>query len=866
MKLFDVLQEDLVKEKEVITKKSHKIDGLTSLKAEQLLLENGFNELKSNKKMNKGAIFVNQYKDIMTLILLACTIISLFMGEYVEAVAITVIVLMNGILGFIQEYRTEKTLEALKNMASPVATVLRDGAILKIESKKIVQGDVVLIESGNKIPADGKLLSSTSLECDESMLTGESICVKKNLDSTKDEHKNVYMGCMVAKGYGRFLVTNTGMKTKMGQIAQILESIKDEQTPLQKRLGQLSKYIAFGCILICLVVSVAGIIRGEDFLSMLITGVSLAVAAVPEGLPAIVTISLALSVSKMVKRKALVRRLHAVETLGCANIICSDKTGTLTQNKMTATHIYDGRHMKSDNLDINNIHHKMILHGITLCNNGILGTAQTPNFGEHTELALLNLSKKYNITRDVLAISQKRIAENPFDSQRKRMSVIVQDEHNDKIQFVKGGFDIILDRCTEYQDGYEIKQLSPKDKIRLLKESEKMTDKALRVIGIAYKLINSFNTGVNEDSLIFLGFIGIIDPPRKEVRPAVKLCHKAGIRTIMITGDHKNTAVAIAKQVGIFEANSIAMTGAEIDSLSDNDFMRKIKNVSVFARVTPSHKLKIVKSLKLGGNVVAMTGDGVNDAPAIKEADIGVAMGITGTDVTKEASEIILLDDNFATLINAIEEGRGIYSNIRKFIRYLLACNIGEVITMFFGMLMGMPVILFPIQILLVNLVTDGLPAIALGLEPTQKGIMSNPPRQSGESIFSDGLSFKIVSRGFLIGISTLGAFVTLFNITGSIDIARTGAFFGLVFAQLIHVFECKSEDKHIFKINYFNNKKLIMASLLSLIVLLIAVYAPFAQNIFSTVPLSFSHVVIPILYSFVGPLINVFILSGNKD
>lgn len=837
--------------------------GLSCDEAERLLKKHGKNELAHKKRISAIKIFFNQYKDIMTLILLVCTLVSVMMGEYVEAIVISVIVLMNGILGFMQEFRTERTLEALKSMASPMAKVYRNNVIMQIASNQIVPSDIVMLEAGDKIPADGTLINSAALECDEAMLTGESLPVKKtsmliNDTSVTNEQSMVFMGCVVTKGHGMFKITATGMNTKMGSIASMLQEIEEEQTPLQKRLSKLSKYIAIGCLLICAIVTVTGILRGEPLMQMLITGVSLAVAAVPEGLAAIVTISLALSVSRMVKRNALVRRLHAVETLGCATVICSDKTGTLTQNKMTATKIctVNGQ-LDADKLDINSECGDLLIKSSVLCNNAVISGGESDSFGDHTEICLLNLASTYGLTRAKLAESYRRVDEQPFDSTRKRMSVVTLDNNHQRHMFAKGAFDVLIDRCGEIQDGNNIRKMTPADKRKLEQYNNDMADSALRVICIAYKRITPLTDAKTEDNLIFIGLIGMIDPPRKEVRGAVLNCYKAGIKTVMITGDHKKTAVSIAKEIGIYHNGDMVLTGGELEEMSYDELCSVVNKVTVFARVSPNHKLSIVRALKRHGHIVAMTGDGVNDAPAIKEADIGVSMGITGTDVTREASEIILLDDNFATLVNAVDEGRSIYNNIRKFIRYLLACNIGEVITMFLGMLMGMPVILFPIQILLVNLVTDGLPAIALGLEPADKRAMSTPPRRTNESVFSNGLATKIVVRGILIGLTTLASFVALYRTTGIEDIARTGALFALIFAQLIHVFECKSEEKGFFSIPYFNNMKLIGAAMLSLLILILVLYTPPLQMIFSTVPLSLSQLMIPALFCLATPIIS---------
>lgn len=845
----------------------HIIDkGLSSAEAERRLSQNGKNELKQKRKISPLRIFANQYKDIMTLILLICTGISVFMGEYVEAVAIAIIVFMNGVLGFLQEYRTEKTLEALKNMASPLARVYRDGILVQIPACDVVEGDLIYLEAGDKIPADGTIRNSSSLACDEAMLTGESIPVKKialsvNNEQLPSDEGMVYMGCVITQGHCTFRVTATGMETRMGSIASMLQEIEEEPTPLQIRLAKLSKMIAVGCLLICSIVTLTGVLRGEPLLDMLITGVSLAVAAVPEGLPAIVTISLALSVSRMVKRRALVRRLHAVETLGCATVICSDKTGTLTQNKMTATMVYTAEgNCKAELLQKEIPTNAMLLKAITLCNNATLGDQSDSGFGDHTEICLLQLAHKFGFNRNILEQEFRRIDETPFDSTRKRMSVLVSDQSGQQYLFVKGGFDILLDRCTTFHKGNNIIPMEHGHKRFFEEANNEMADKALRVICIAYKKITPLTDAKSEEGLTLLGLIGMIDPPRKEVRKAVSSCYKAGIKTVMITGDHKKTAVAIAKEIGIYHKGDMVLTGNDLELMSFDELCQVVNKVTVFARVSPNHKLTIVRALKRHGHIVAMTGDGVNDAPAIKEADIGVAMGINGTDVTREASEIILLDDNFATLVNAVDEGRSIYNNIRKFIRYLLACNIGEVITMFVGMLMGMPVILLPIQILLINLVTDGLPAIALGLEPSDSRAMSVPPRRPNESVFSNGLATKIIMRGILIGLTTLASFVTLYKISGCVDTARSGALFSLIFAQLIHVFECKSEEKGLFSIPYFNNMKLVGAVSLSLLILLSVLYIAPLQIIFSTVPLALNQLLICMGYCLIAPIVIGFL------
>lgn len=888
MKLLHLLEKDY--------DESQPLNGLSDKQAKERLDRYGPNALRGKKAVSPFRIFAEQFKDVMVIILLICTAVSVFMGEYTEAIAIAVIVCVNAFLGFLQELKTEKTLEALKNMSAPVAKAYRNGEIVKIPTTELVPEDVILIEAGDRVPADAWLMESSSLESDESVLTGESVPVEKHADvSARTENllnqpHLVYMGCTITKGHAKARVIATGMDTQMGKIADMLNEIEDEQTPLQKRLAQLGKYIAIGCLLVCVIVSVTGVLRGLPLFDMLITGVSLAVAAVPEGLPAIVTIALALAVNRMVKRNALIRKLHAVETLGCASVICSDKTGTLTQNKMTVKKLFtldrtyevtgDGAEKAGEfrtegqriNLTLQEDTHRL-LEVAALCNNAELmsdtkdtrrdravssarGSFKT--VGEPTESALLIMAAKAGVTPASLAADYTRLDEIPFDSDRKCMSVVVEAKNGQKYLMTKGACDVLLEKCAYAASGGKTSPLSAGQKRQVLEANEKMANDALRVLAFAFRpLMGDDRT---EQQLIFLGLCGMIDPPRKEAKKAVNTCRKAGIKTIMITGDHKITACAIAKQIGIYHTGDRVFSGAELDDMDDEALTRVVTQTTVFARVSPHHKLRIVRALKRRGHVVAMTGDGVNDAPAIKEADIGVSMGNTGTDVTKEASDVILLDDNFATLVAAVEEGRVIYQNIRKFIRYLLSCNIGEVLTMFLSMLMGLPVVLLPIQILLINLVTDGLPAIALGLEPAEEGVMNRRPRRSDESVFSQGLLSTIIFRGILIGLTTLAVFVTLFKHTGSLDVARTGAFLTLVVTQLIHVFECKSETKSIFTVPYLNNLKLIGAVIVSAAIVLIAIYLPICRPIFSTVPLDAGALGVVFIYSFITPIVSAII------
>ena len=833
--------------------------GLSEQKAAALLKEYGENLLISEKKESGAKIFFSQFKDLLTLILLCAAVVSVFMGEFIDAFTIMAIVFLNALIGFSQEYKTEKTLENLKAIAAPKATVYRDGVKKEIAASKIVPGDVVVLKSGSKVPGDGTILSAFGLFCDESMLTGESLPVEKKIYTggslTEIRPDCVYMGTSVTSGHGEFLVTETGMKTQMGKIADMLKESKKEQTPLQEKLSVLSRYIAIGCIVICAIVTVTGILRGEPVFDMFLTGLSLSVAAIPEGLTAVITISLGLAVSRMLKKNALIRKLHSVETLGCADVICSDKTGTLTENRMTVTEIFlpEGRKIPSDEFIKNRESMRFLLLSSGLCNNAEITGAHSVS-SEPTEAALMKTVLDCGGFSAIGGKTFRRIGEIPFDSKRKLMSVLVKNTEGKELVFIKGAPDVLIPLCKKKLIKNEHSDLTDKDKNMIKAALSDMGKAALRVIALGYK--EHGGGKIEEDNFVFLGLCGMIDPPRKGAAESVLKCKKAGIRTVMITGDSPETAFAIAKSLNIAAQSSEVITGKELDLLSDSDFSKILEQKNVFARVTPAHKLKIVKSLKKSGHIVAMTGDGVNDAPAVKEADIGVSMGKNGTDVTREASGLVLLDDDFSTLVSAAEEGRIIYGNIRKFIRYLLSCNIGEVVTMFFGMLMGMPVILLPIQILMVNLVTDGIPAIALSFDPPQDDVMLEKPRKRSESVFSGGLSGTIITRGIFIGLSVLGSFSAVLGLTGSVDFARTAAYLSLVFIQLIHVFECKSESRSLFKINLFNNMKLVFAVLLSAIIVLSTVYVPALASIFNTAALDLKSMLVVLGFTFAVPFI----------
>lgn len=847
----------MVEEKEVWT-------GLTTEEAEKRLKTYGLNELQHKKKISPIYILFAQFNDFIIWILIAATIISGIMGDMADAITIMIIVIINAILGFVQEYKTEKSLEALKSLAAPTAKVIRDNRVQVINAENIAMGDVVVLEAGDRVPADGVLIESTGMVSDESLLTGESVGVSK---STRNKENNVYMGTTILKGKGRIRIIETGMGTEMGKIANMLQDIEEEKSPLKERLESLGRVLVVICVAICSLVTLIGISRGQKLTDMFLLGVSLAVAAIPEGLPAIVTVSLALGVSRMLKRNALVRKLPAVETLGCTSVICSDKTGTLTENKMTVkAFYYDNKIYELDKVSapLN----KMLMKAFVYCNDCNYSFDEKDFskalMGDPTETALI---KAYFNDIDKVksfSLKAKRVYEIPFDSSRKMMSVIVKEMGQD-ICYVKGAPERVIDKCKYVIEDGKINPLTIYKRKEILDSIDAMSNKALRCIAAAYKDKNITKSESLERDLIFIGVAGIIDPPRPEVKDAVLECKMAGIRPVMITGDHKNTAYAIGKELNICNSQEEVITGDEIENLSDKDLEKKVKNIKIFARVSPNHKLRIVRAFKKNGNVVAMTGDGVNDAPAIKEADIGISMGISGTDVTKEASSMILMDDNFATIVAAVEEGRIIYDNIRKFIRYLLSCNLGEVLTMFLASIFYLETPLTPIQILFVNLATDGLPAIALGVDPPDKDIMSQKPRKKNESIFARGLTEKIAIRGSLIGVCTLLAFIVGKYYGLSLENSRTMALSTLVLSQLIHVFECRSEHHSIFEIKLFTNIYLLGAVLVSIIMLISIIYIPLFQGIFKTVPLGLSQWAVVIFFSGIIALINSLYLYQKR-
>lgn len=839
--------------------------GLSTREAEKRVKSYGLNELKHNKKKSPVLIFLAQFNDFLVWVLIGATIISGFIGDKADAITILIIVIVNAILGFVQEFRTEKSLEALQELAAPTCKVIRDGNIKVVSSKELTIGDLVVLEAGDRIPADGTFIDAANMVVDESLLTGESVGISK--DTTKGKNSG-FMGTIVLKGRGLIIIDAIGMKTEMGKIANLLDNIEEDKSPLRERLDSLGKILVVMCIVVCLIVTILGIIRGNDITEMFLLGVSLAVAAIPEGLAAIVTVALALGVGRMLKRNALVRKLPAVETLGCTSVICSDKTGTLTQNKMTVKEILvNGRIYELDKEKIYDC--EKLKKAFIYCNdanyNYEIKDIEKAVMGDPTETALVKAFYKDSKELKKFVEKSKRVYEISFDSTRKMMTVIMN-ENGKETCYMKGAPERVLEKCNSVLENGKVKPLTYQKKKQIYSYIEAMSNRALRCIAAAYKEENLVKNESVECDLIFLGVAGSMDPPRIEVKDAVLKCKMAGIKPIMITGDHKNTALAIAKSINICNSDDQAVTGDELEKMSDSELVKKVNKIRVFARVSPNHKLRIVRAFKKNNNIVAMTGDGVNDAPAIKEADIGVAMGISGTDVTKEAAAMVLMDDNFATIVSAVEEGRVIYDNIRKFIRYLLSCNLGEVLTMFLASLFYLPNPLTPIQILFVNLATDGLPAIALGVDPPDKDIMRQSPREKNEGIFARGLWEKIIVRGSLIGVCTLLSFMSGRYYGMDLATCRTITMCTLVMSQLLHVFECRSERHSIFEINIFSNIYLLGAVLVSMTMICCILYIPFLSRIFNTVALNLGQWLLVIFFSGIIFLINsVYLLIKSK-
>ncbi|CDE10930.1 calcium-translocating P-type ATPase PMCA-type [Clostridium sp. CAG:354] len=814
--------------------------------------EFGKNKIEEGKKESLLVKFINQFKDFMIIILIIAAIISAVVsylegtGDYFDSIIIIAIVLFNGLMGLIQEAKAEKSIEALKKMSAPVAKVRRNGKVLTVNGEDIVPGDIVILETGCYVPADIRLINTYNLKVEESSLTGETEAVEKDENALFNNQKvplgdmknMVFAGTAVVNGHAEGIVTNIGMNTEVGKIASMIITNEAPQTPIQKKLSEVGKVLGIACVVICALIFVIGVIKKISVVEMFMTSVGLAVAAIPEGLPAIVTIILSIAVTKMAKRNAIIRKLPAVETLGSSKVICSDKTGTLTENNMKVVEIIGNKN-------------KILEYGALCCNCEINeGVVE----GEPTEVAIVKEAVKEKQNKIL-----PRICEIPFDSNRKLMTTVNELENGKYRIITKGAPEILLGICDYYEENNTVHDMNSTFLSKIKNKNEKMAEKALRVLGVAYLDVDIMPKEISADflekGLIFEGLIGMIDPPRKGVKEAVLACRRAGIKTVMITGDHITTAKAIAKDLEILRGRELAITGQELDKISDSKLEKEIMNYSVFARVTPEHKVRIVKAFQKTGAVVAMTGDGVNDAPALKKSDIGIAMGRKGTDVAKNAADMILNDDNFVTIVDAVKQGRNIFDNIKKAIHFLIATNIGEIVTIFVGLLLGVKSPLLAVQLLWVNLVTDSLPAIALGLEPPEKDIMNRPPRDSRKSIFADGLMGKIVVEGFMIGMFTILAFF-IGNRYYGIEVARTMAFISLGMLELIHSFNVKSEES-IFKVGLFENKYLVGAFLLGTVLQLGIVFVPTLAEIFKLTQLNTTQWLITIAIS-IAPIIIV--------
>jgi len=836
--------------------------GLSEAEAESRLSQYGPNELRETRRVSSLKMLLAQLASFLIVILIIAAIVSAAIGEWVEAIAIIIIIILAAVLGFVQEYRAERALEALKNMAAPTASVIRDAMEKQIPAREVVPGDIVVLRTGDRVPADLRILEAMNLRTNESSLTGESVPVEKTATTlpTKgapiSERVNMaFMGTLVTYGRGKAIAVATGMSTEFGKIAHMLEEAETRKTPLQLSLDRTGRWIGIFALAVCAAIAAFGVARGHGAIEMLVWGAALAVAVIPEALPAVVTISLALGVRRMVRRNALIRNLPAVETLGSTSVICSDKTGTLTRNEMTVRRAWvNGRVIDIGGAGYTlegdfsvagktfdpqeDIHLQTLLRVGALCNDARL----TPDDGswhiqgDPTEGALIVAAAKAKILQDQSNAEFPRLDELPFSAERKRMTTIHQGTKG-KLAYSKGAPEIILDSCTRiYQNGEE-KELSHRDKEKIMDIARGMAEDALRVLAMAYKPLSDTEPAVNaEQAMVFVGLVGMIDPPREEVKAAIKVCEEAGIKPVMITGDHKLTAVAVARELGLLK-ESIALSGAELDELSDQEFERIVEQVNVYARVSPAHKMRVIDALAKKGYVVAMTGDGVNDAPALKKADIGVAMGVTGTDVSKEAADMVLIDDNFASIVAAVEEGRSIFANIRKFLTYLLTDNLGTVIAMVAALLWGLPLPLAAAQILFINLLMDGAPAIALGVEPPEPGMMKRPPRNPRASIFNRYAIIYISCVGLWIGVAALSVF--RWSAGESLTKSMTLFFATLIMLRLANAFNCRSASTSVFRIGLFSNKWLVYACASSFLLMLAAIYVPFLQVALKTAPLT---------------------------
>jgi len=855
---------------EVMKHLNTRLDGLSSFEVLNRQREYGFNELQKTEKLSPLRIFFKQFKDFLIIILLAATGISFLIGEFLDATVILTIVLVCTLLGFIQEYKSGKAIEALKKMAAPTANVMRDGKEIEILAREIVPGDILILRTGDKVAADARIINEMNLETDESVLTGESLPVKKTTDVMQhiglpiaDRKNIVYAGTAVTHGHGKAVVVATGMSTEFGKIASMIQSIDMERTPLETRMERVGKTLGIACLFVCVLATFLGIMRGYDYLDMFIWGVSLAVAAVPEALPAVVTGALSIGMLRMARKNVIVKKLPAVETLGCTSVICSDKTGTLTKNEMTVRKIYvNGKLILVEGVGyepigeflelkkrkrikpIDDEHLHLLLKICVLCNDASLVNENNTwkIIGDPTEGALVVAAEKAGLKQQEIRNNHPRLGEIPFDMNRKRMSTIHPRSKYKYVVFVKGAPEILLNLCSHVYEHNNIKKLNEKRKKEILRMTEKMASEALRVLGFAYreisrkklpKKLEDLDPELIENNLIFLGLAGMMDPPRKEVKKAIKLCKQAGIKSIIVTGDHALTALAVAKEVKLVRPheNGILITGSELDELSDKELEKNVEKIKIYARVSPHHKLRIVKALKKKGHIVAMTGDGINDAPALKKADIGIAMG-TGTDVTKGTSDMILIDDNFATIVKAVEEGRIIYDNIKKYLFYLIRCNMGEILVLGSSFFIGLPPPLIAIQILWVNLTTDGLPALALGIDPKDPEVMKRKPRDPQETIFSKKIVTFIMILALNMMLVLLPEFYWYWRNEGLLK-AQTMMFVTMVLFEMFNAYNSRSDEKSVFKIGMFNNKWLNTAVVSSIVLMLLIIQIPTLNSIF---------------------------------